>query len=284
MRHALSVLMILSVAATFATAGVERTTLGDIPRTFSHYMNAQEAALCRANAATGGPSAYFLNPACAANVSGVAGFATLRFNSKTRDYLPDGAESLEAADDAILFSQAVAVKRSDFWVLGFGYSCPSYRDLNLTGRLSDGEDITPYDGTFTGSLRFFEAILAARFGNKDRGVFGISAGAVSLSESAKEIRPGELASADLSGLGYTVALGFNFDATDALTFGLGYRWGSEINVKGTVVQGRPSQRNDGDPAGGRRWNPVPPLRVRDAPRQLRSGGVGQDAGRSCRLS
>jgi len=233
MRHVLSVLLILSVAASFATAGVERTTLGDIPRTFSHYMNAQEAALCRANAATGGPSSYFFNPACAADVLGVAGYATLRLNSKTRDYLPDGAESLDAEDDAVLFSQAMAVKRTDFWVLGFGYSCPSYRDLDLTGRVSDGEEITPYEAHFNGSLRFFEAILAARFGNNDQGVFGISSGAVSLSESAKEVRPGDpIESADLSGLGYTVALGFSFDATEQLTFGLGYRWGTKIKVKG----------------------------------------------------
>ena len=260
MRYVLSILLFLSIAVAGATAGPERTTLGDIPRTYSHYMNAREAALCRASAATGGLSAYFFNPACAADVSGVGGQATLRFNSKSREYLPDGDESLTADDDFVLFSQAMAVKRTDTWALGFGYSCPSYRDVDLTGRLAHDEEIKPYTGHFNGSLRFFEAIFAARFGSHDQGVFGISTGAVNVTESAKEIRPGEpIDSADLSGLGYSLALGFSFDATEALTFGLGYRWGSEITMKGQWYrQDRRGEKTVTQPVavGGVRFRPV----------------------------
>lgn len=52
--------------------------VGDPPRTFSHFLNAREAALCRASAATGGVESFFLNPACASTVREVSGQATVR--------------------------------------------------------------------------------------------------------------------------------------------------------------------------------------------------------------
>ncbi|MCK5597596.1 MAG: hypothetical protein KAJ04_09130, partial [Candidatus Eisenbacteria sp.] len=92
MRHlllTLTVLVLAVVVAADAAATEARTTIGDVPRTYTHFMNAQEAALCRANVAAGGLSAYFFNPAVIANLSGVSGQATMRMNIKTRHYLPE---------------------------------------------------------------------------------------------------------------------------------------------------------------------------------------------------
>jgi hypothetical protein len=230
MRHlllTLAVLVLAVVAAVDAAATVARTTIGDVPRTYTHFMNAQEAALCRANAATGGLSAYFFNPAVIADLEGIAGQATMRANMKSRNYLPGGDDGLDASDDVLLFSQAVAAKRTDMYALGFGYSCPSYRRLELDGNL-DGE---PYKGAeFEGSLRFFEVLAAAKIGTDAQGSIGIAAGIANLTESASE--PGQRR-AEMDGIAASLAIGMTFDAMERLTFGLGYRFSTKVDVSGT---------------------------------------------------
>lgn len=232
MRHllpALAVLLLAALAATNAEAVVTRTTIGDVPRTFSHFMNAQEAALCRANAAAGGLSSYFFNPAAVAGIKGISGRATMRMNFKTRDYLPEGAtDNLEASDDVFLFSQAVAAKRDGAYAYGFGYSCPSYRRLELTGDLGG----TPYSGDFTGGLRFFEILAAARVGSEGRGAVGLALGIGNLDESANEKSEGFNRTADMSGFAASVAFGATFEAMENLVFGGGYRLGTSIDVEG----------------------------------------------------
>ena len=232
MRHLLLVSFVLALAAGAAAqddVNVPRTTIGDVPRTYSHYMNAQEAALCRANAAAGGLAAYFFNPAVIADLSGVAGQATLRFNLTSRPYLPDsGDEYLDATDDGLLFSQAVAAKRSDDFALGFAYSCPSYRSYGLDGRWKEA----PYEGDFSGSVRFFEVLGAMRIGSSGQGGIGIAAGIANLDESARESYQRALSSAQMDGVAASVALGLTFDATERLTFGLGYRFGTDFKVEG----------------------------------------------------
>jgi opacity protein-like surface antigen len=236
MRYAILILVFAVLAFGTACADDTRTSIGDTPRTYSHYLNSQQAALCGASAATGGASACFYNPAAASRHEGISGQATLRFNVKSRDYFPDGDERYESSDDGFLFSHAVAVKSNESLTLGFGYACPSYRRLELTGMRPVVEDTLTvykqYKGTFTGSLRFFEAVIASRIGDSEQGALGVSAGVVSLGESVRDECVGDvLEKARVRGMGFTAAAGFLFNATESLTFGLGYRWGSEIKVQ-----------------------------------------------------
>jgi hypothetical protein len=233
MRHLLLTLAVLTLAVVASAdedAIASRTTIGDVPRTYTHFMNAQEAALCRANAAAGGVAAYFFNPAVIADIPGVSGQATMRVNAKSRNYLPDGDNYLDASDDAFLFSQAVAAKRTDMYALGFGYSCPSYRNLELSGRV----DGASYHGVFQGGLRFFEVLAAARIGTEGQGAIGIAAGIASLNESATEKGTEQryIRTADMDGIAASVAVGMIFDAMDRLQFGFGYRFSTEVDVEG----------------------------------------------------
>jgi hypothetical protein len=232
MRHLLLTIAVLMVAvSSFAQddAIPARTTIGDVPRTYTHFMNAQEAALCRANAAAGGISSYFFNPAAVADIAGISGQASMRFNSKTRDYLPDGEDTyLDASDDVILFSQAVAAKRNEMYALGFGYSCPSYRSLELTGRI----DGAPYTADLNGSLRFFEVIAATRIGTEGQAAVGVAVGIASLEESADETAQRYIRTAEMDGMAASLAIGMTFDATDRLVFGLGYRFSTAVGVDG----------------------------------------------------
>ena len=226
MRHlllTLTVLVLAVIVAADAAATEARMTIGDVPRTYTHFMNAQEAALCRANAAAGGLSAYFFNPAVIANLSGVSGQATMRMNVKNRYYLP---EDLDASDDVFLFSQVVAAKRTDMYALGFGYSCPSYRKLEVV----EQEGGTSYKGEFQGSLRFFEVLAAARIGVDGQGTIGVAVGIANLEESASE--PGQRR-ADMDGIAASLAVGMTFDATERLTFGVGYRFSTKVDVSGS---------------------------------------------------
>lgn len=233
MRFIIVTILLVAVVVSEAPADDARMTIGDIPRTFSHYLNAQEAALCRANAATGGVASYFWNPASVSEVKDIGGQATVRFNSKSRDYLPEGDEHLEATDDHFVFTQFVAVKTSGDYALGFGYSNPSYRNLKLTGvRDYDGE-FKQYDGEFNGALRCFEVIGALRIGDDGKGGIGFTAGIANLSEKARESVSGEaLETARVDGVAACFAAGFSFDATEKVTLGLGYRWGSTVGVSG----------------------------------------------------
>jgi hypothetical protein len=265
MRYVLAVLLVAVLVPGWSRADATRSTIGDIPRTYSHYMNAQEAALCRANAAVGGLAAYFFNPASAIEVEGVGGQATIRLNVKTRSYLPDGDEYLDSDDDGILFSHAVAAKRSGTLVLGFGYACPSYRRLQLTGMQDDGDRaLRAYEGEFTGGLRFFEAIFGARIGTEGQAALGIAAGIVNLDESARETLGQTLDYADLSGVGASLAAGFLFNATERLAFGLGYRWGSEIDLDGSWYESeRDGEQSNTVPVAvaGVRYSPIDDLTV-----------------------
>lgn len=228
MRHlllTLTVLVLTVVVAADAAATEARTTIGDVPRTYTHFMNAQEAALCRANAAAGGLSAYFFNPAVIANLPGVSGQATMRMNIKTRHYLPEGEDYLNASDDVFLFSQVVAAKRTDMYALGFGYSCPSYRNLEVAGQQGGA----PYKGEFQGSLRFFEVLAAARIGEDGQGTIGVAVGIANLAESASE--PAQR-TAEMDGMAASVAMGMTFDAMERLTIGVGYRLSTVVDVEG----------------------------------------------------
>ncbi len=236
MRYAILILVFVVLASGTVNADDTRTSIGDAPRTYSHYLNSQQAALCGASIATGGVSACFYNPAAASQREGISGQATVRLNLKNRDYFPDGDERYESSDDGFLFSHAVAAKSTQNLTLGFGYACPSYRQLELTGMRPTMEDTVTvykqYKGSFTGSLRFFEAIVAARIGDTEQGILGFSAGVVSLEESVRDEFVGdELEKARVRGVGFTAAAGFLFDATESLALGLGYRWGSSINVR-----------------------------------------------------
>jgi len=261
MRHLLLTLAVLALAVVAAADEdtiVPRTTIGDVPRTYTHFMNAQEAALCRANAAAGGIAAYFFNPAVVADISGISGQATMRLNMKARNYLPEGDNYLDASDDALLFSQAVAAKRNDFFTLGFGYSCPSYRNLELSGQL-DGNN---YEGKFSGSLRFFEVVAAAKVGSDSQGAIGIALGIASLDETAREASQRYIRTADMDGIATSVALGMTFDATERLTFGLGYRFGTEIDVDG---QWHTELPGDGVTGGTTKTEPVAVFGARFTP-------------------
>jgi hypothetical protein len=232
MRHLLLTIVVLLLTAAAAADGnaiVTRTTIGDVPRTYTHYMNAQEAALCRANAAAGGLSAYFLNPAVLADIPNISGLATVRLDALSRDYLPEGEGGITADDAWLLFSQAVAAKRNDMFALGFGYSCPSYRSVTLKGRVDDAS----YSGEFGGSLRFFELVAAARIGSESKGTVGLAVGLASLDESADEHSQGNYTrTAHADGMAASVALGMTFDAADWVTLGAGYRFGTSVDVEG----------------------------------------------------
>jgi hypothetical protein len=257
MRHlllTLAVLVLAVVAAADDVAIVARTTIGDVPRTYTHFMNAQEAALCRANAAAGGLSAYFFNPAVIADLKGIAGQATMRANMKSRHYLPGGDDGLDASDDVFLFSQAVAAKRTDMYALGFGYSCPSYRRLELEGRQNG--DV--YRGDFEGGLRFFEVLAAARIGTDAQGSIGIAAGIANLTESASELGQ---RTAEMDGIAASLAIGMTFDATERLTFGLGYRFSTKVDVSGRWH----TEVGEADTTGTTRTEPVVVAGVRFTP-------------------
>jgi hypothetical protein len=233
MRYLTLVMLLVAFAATAAAADDARTTIGDIPRTFSHYLNAQEAALCKANAATGGVASYFWNPAAVSEVTEIAGQATMRFNSKSRDYLPQGDEHLEATDDHFLFTQFVAVKTSGPRTLGFGYSNPSYRNVVISGVRDYDGDLREYEGEFKGAYRCFEVIGATRIGVGGQGAIGVSAGIANLSEEAHERVVGQaLETARIDGIAASYAAGFSFDATSRVTLGLGYRWSTTVGVSG----------------------------------------------------
>ncbi len=225
------ILALVLTVALVATAGadVTRTSLGDIPRTYSHYLTAYQASLAGAGSATGGVGACYYNPALAARYEGISGQATLRFNVKSRDYITG---DLEASDDGLLFSNAVAVKRSGGLSFGFNYSCPSYRSVEYTGLKDDEGTMKDFASKQTGSLRAFELVFASLVGSHQQGALGVSAGLVSLDETMREGFTGEtLDKARVRGMGVTASLGFLFDATETLSAGVGYRWGSEINTR-----------------------------------------------------
>ena len=244
MRHLLLSLAVLTLAVVASADDtiVERTTIGDVPRTFTHFMNAQEAALCRANAAVGPLSSYFFNPAVVADIEGISGQATMRANIKSRNYLPGGEDHLDATDDVFLFSQAVAAKRNELYALGFGYSCPSYRSLELDGSLGGSS----YEGEFDGSLRFFEVIVGARIGSEGQGSVGLAVGIANMDESARENSRRYIRTSEMDGMAASAAIGMTFDATELLTFGLGYRLGTEIDLDGDWH----TELDEGGPATG----------------------------------
>lgn len=225
MRCLLLTVTVLCLAFGPASGDVTRVSIGDVPRTHTHYLNAEEAALCGADAATGGVGAYFYNPALISGVQGASGLAAVRYNVKSREYLPD---NLDSSDDGFLFSQAVAVKRSTPISYGFGYAAPSYRSAEFAS-LVGGET---YDASFTGGLRFFEVLLGTRIGAEGRGGIGIAAGIVNLNEEARVSRPGVLETAKIDGIAASLAFGVVFDATDWLTIGAGHRASSGVDVEG----------------------------------------------------
>ena len=233
MRLSMMVTAALSALSLAASADETRVEIGDPPRTYAHFLNAHEASLCRAGAATGGIESYFLNPACASDVVAVSGQATLRFVATSRDYLSDGEGTLDASDGAVLLSQAVAVRRSGTWVFGFGYSAPSYRNLELSGARADTAGVPEaYEGAFKGALRYFEAVFASAMGQGGRAGIGIAAGLVSLSESVREVQGDALDTAEVTGSAGSIAMGLLYRATDAVMLGAGYRWSSRIDVQG----------------------------------------------------
>jgi hypothetical protein len=262
MRHLLLTLAVLAVAvvAYADDAAVPRTTIGDVPRTYIHFMNAKEAALCRANAGAGGLSAYFFNPAVIGGLDGISGMATLRVNSKSRDYLPtEGPTNLEASDDAFLFSQAVAAKRDGSFAFGMGYSCPSYRHLEITGTL----DGSPYSGEFGGSLRFFELVGSARIGSEGKGVVGAAFGIATLEESARESSTGRsyIRTAEMDGKAASLAIGMTYDVSERLVLGAGYRFATVVDVEGEWH----TEEGSGVEKGTTKTEPVAVIGARFAP-------------------
>jgi hypothetical protein len=227
MRALLStaVMLCLSVGPVSGDVDLTRVSLGDVPRTNAHYLNAGEAALCRANAATGGVGEYFYNPALISRVGGASGLATVRFNVTSREYLPD---DLDSSDDGFLFSQAVAVKNAVPITYGFGYAAPSYRSYELAG-LVGGET---YEASFTGGLRCFEVLLGTRIGSEGRAGIGIAGGIANLNEEARVTSPGVLETAVIDGIAASFAIGFVLDVTDWLTVGVGHRAGAGVGVEG----------------------------------------------------
>ncbi|MBD3368035.1 MAG: hypothetical protein GF405_07675 [Candidatus Eisenbacteria bacterium] len=235
MRQLIVLAVVVLCATTGASADETEIRIGDVPRTGSHFMNAREAALCGAGAATADLSAVFRNPAAAGMVEGAEGFASMRVNIKTRDYLPQGDESLDATDDGLLFSQAAAVKTSDSWSFGFAYATPSYRSLDLSGAVETGErPLESYSGEFTGSFRTFEAVLTSRIGSRGQGIIGLSAGVATINETGREVVGSDLTDSwEIDGLGSCYAVGFIFAPSDRVSIGAGYRFSSEIDVEGT---------------------------------------------------
>jgi hypothetical protein len=230
MRPILLTVTVLAFAFGPALADDARISLGDIPRTNAHYLNAREAALCRADVATGGVGASFYNPALITRVRGASGLATVRFNVKSRDYL---SEDLEASDDGFLFSQAVAVKSAMPVTYGFSYAAPSYRSVEISG--SPGGEA--YDASFNGGLRYFEVLLGTGIGNEGRGGIGIAAGIVNLNEEARVSGPGTLESARIDGIAASFAVGVVFEAADWLTVGFGHRSSASVEVEGELSAG-----------------------------------------------
>ena len=229
MRTIILVLVLTAVLVTAAGADVTRTALGDIPRTYSHYLTAYQASLAGAGSATGDVGACYYNPALAARYEGISGQATLRFNVKNRDYITG---DLEASDDGLLFSNVVAVKRSGGLSFGFNYACPAYRSVEYTGLKDDEGTMKDFASEQTGSLRVFELVFASLIGSSQQGALGVSVGLASLDETMREGFTGEtLDKARVRGMGTTVSLGFLFDATETFSAGVGYRWGSEINTR-----------------------------------------------------
>lgn len=229
MRYIILTLALAVVLATVAGADVTRTTLGDIPRTYSHYLNSFQASLAGAGSAAGGVGACYYNPALAAHYEGISGQASVRYNVKSRDYLTG---DWDADDDGLLFSNAVAVKRSGGFAFGFNYSCPAYRSVTYTGTKDDEGTPKSFTSEQTGSLRVFELIAASRIGSSQQGSIGVSAGLASLDETIREGFSGEtLDKARVRGMGVTASLGFLFDATETFTAGVGYRWGSQITTR-----------------------------------------------------
>jgi hypothetical protein len=228
MRCLLLTTIVLSVALGSASGDVATVSLGDVPRTYTHYVNAEAAALCGAGSAAGGVGAYFLNPAVITRVTGASGQATARFNVKSRNYLPDNGDSIDSSDDGFLFAQAVAVKHTEPIAYGFGYSAPSYRSVELAG-LRGGE---PYDAEFSGGLRFFEVLFATKIGSEGQGGIGVAAGVVNLNEQARVRLGSTLESAKIDGIAASFAIGLLFDATDRLSIGVGYRTGATVDVEG----------------------------------------------------
>ncbi|MBM3308168.1 MAG: hypothetical protein FJY74_07575 [Candidatus Eisenbacteria bacterium] len=221
----------LCVLAT-ASSALTPVDVGDPPRTYGHFLNAGEAALCRAGAATGGLESFFRNPACVADVRAVSGQATARVVTTSRDHLGEGAEGLSAEDGAFLLSQVAAVKRSGSWVFGFGYTAPSSRSLRLTGTVGEASGRELYDGTFEGGLRYFEMVFGTRIGRDGRGSIGFASGLVNLTESVREAVGQTLETAEVTGSATSMAAGITYEATDRVTLGAGYRWGTRIGVRG----------------------------------------------------
>ncbi len=268
MRRPALCLVLAALCAAAAHADAPRITIGDIPRTYNHYLNADEAAMCRANVSAGGIGAYFFNPASAAEITGVAGQATIRWNNKSRDYLPSGADdNLKGSDDGFHFTQAVAAKLSANWVLGFGYSAPSYRNYKITGQRvpEGGGEAENYRAEFAGAVRYFEIIAATRIGTDGKGGIGIAAGLVTLNEASDEdLGDDSLGSSSLKGSAASVAFGFVFDATETVTIGLGYRMGSHIQVKGdayTNDNATGTSETQSTAVGGVRFRPTPQYAV-----------------------
>lgn len=246
MRYLHICVVAVLLCAAVAYADPARVTIGDVPRTNTHFLNSEAAALCRANVAVGGLNTYFYNPANAAGVTGAAGEATIRYNIKDRDYLPS---DLDVSEDGFNFTQAVAVKGSAQWVFGIGYSNPSHRNVELSGRHTpEGGETQSYLGKFTGDVRYFEVVAAASMGDRGQGAFGIAGGLATLSESARQTWGGtDLESANLDGSAASIALGFTFDPTEQIGIGLGYRWGTEFDVEGDWdfnVEGGPEDRDN----------------------------------------
>lgn len=229
MRSVLLTIAVLAVAFGSAAAEVERVSIGDVPRTNTHYLNAGEAALCRADAATGGVGASFYNPAVITRVLGASGLASVRYNVKSRNYLPD---DLEASDDGFLFSQAVAVKSATPVTYGFSYAAPSYRNVEISRLVGEA-----YDASFTGGLRFFEVLLGTSVGSEHRGGIGVAAGIVDLTEESRVSRPGDLESERIDGLAASLAFGFVFEAAEWLTVGVGHRSGASVEVESELEAG-----------------------------------------------
>jgi len=229
MRYTILTLVLTAVLAMAVSADVTRTTLGDIPRTYSHFLNSYQASLAGAGSAAGGVGAVYYNPALAAQYEGVSGQATVRFNVKNRDYVTG---DFDASDDGFLFSSAVAVKRTGSLSFGFNYSCPAYRSVEYTGLKDDEGTMKDYRSEQTGSLRVFELVFASRIGSTEQGSIGLSAGLATLDETMREGFTGEsLDKARVRGMGVTASIGFLFDATETFTAGVGYRWGSEVNTR-----------------------------------------------------
>ncbi len=229
MRITILALVLTAVLVAAAGADVTRTSLGDTPRTYSHYLTAYQASLAGAGSATGDVGACYYNPALAARYEGISGQATLRFNVKSRDYITG---DLEASDDGLLFSSAVAVKNSEGLTFGFNYSCPAYRSVEYTGLKDDEGTMKDFASEQTGSLRVFEFVFASAIGSTQQGAIGFSAGLASLDETVRESFTGEtLDKARVRGMGATASLGFLIDATETFRVGVGYRWGATINTR-----------------------------------------------------